>query len=194
MTRVAAVASVLFDARKAIDTELSGKEELISACLLHDMANLLKTRKETPVQFFEPEGEEYWMQKYNEMVKRYGKDVDRATILIAQEIGASKKTQEIIASIGFTALDEGSSLDILCMIANYADMRVPPEGIGTLAERISDGRKRYKDIAGALSEEFIRRAYEQECEIFEGLYITPSDITEERIDGIRKELFLYKVV
>lgn len=200
MLRVAAVAAILFDSIAPRDESLSGRGELISACLLHDTGNILKTGSSMLPQFFEPEGLAYWMEKREAIKMKYGEDVDAATIAMAREIGCGDRTIEIIRGIGYwAATDTERTQDIVKMIANYADMRVPPQGVGLLQDRLSDIRTRYAAhphwLARKADVEAVERAlFAEECALFERSHLSPRDITEDFVQNMIKQLTQFTLV
>jgi hypothetical protein len=195
MERVAAVAIAIFDARRAqggaemlTDTD---RRELITACLLHDMANIIKfnlDRLPSPVR----NERDHWETVRSDMIARYKRDEHKATLMILDELGVSLRARGIVDSIGFLNNENTvASSDILKKIAVYADSRVLPTGVGTLAERLQDMHDRYSDKHPKESEETERNSkalYEIERELFAGLPITPADITEASIEDTRKLL------
>lgn len=145
MYRVAGVAKIL--------TEISDlaldKEQIISACLLHDMGNILKFNLQVFPEFLQPEGLEYWEQVKEEYRSKYGNNEHEATLAIAQELKVSTRTYDLLLSIGFTKAEENYLTDDYAKkICDYADTRVAPYGVVSLRERIEEGRKRYVKRTG----------------------------------------------
>jgi hypothetical protein len=194
--RVAAVAHVI---ARSFQSSLH-TEELISACLLHDMGNILKFDLAYFPQFLEPQGFAYWQDVKAEFQVKYGTDEHLATLSIAREIGVSERTLSYIEAIGFGAASEnekGSSLEK--KIACYADMRVAPLGIVSLRERLEEGNRRYRSRPGyTKSGSYLSlqtsalEAIEQQ--IFSYGSITPGDITEETCEKYFSSLQNYKIV
>ena len=178
MLSVAAVASLICDNFN----EPLPKDEIVAACLLHDMGNIIKFKLERFPEFLEPEGMEYWREVQNEYIKKYGKDEYRAHDEIIREIGVSERIVELIQSISFlgapkTALDSDWSRKI----TQYCDGRVDPHGIVSLEERFADLRKRYAHHGENTPE---RSAFENalrsiEKEIFSKCSIKPEDINKK---------------
>src|SRR5437899_3061825 len=78
MLRVAAVASLICD---SIGLPVD-RESVIAACLVHDLANIIKFRMNVIPEFFKPEGVEYWQKIKEEYIGKYGEDEHEATIKI----------------------------------------------------------------------------------------------------------------
>ena len=138
--RVAATAKIICDSFR-IDLHV---HEVVSACLLHDMGNILKFDLSYFPEFVEPEGLVYWEGIKKEFAKRYGADEHAATLAIAKEIGVSALTYEYIEAVGFRNIrrnQEDPSFEK--RICGYADMRVGPRGVLSLEGRFAEGKARY---------------------------------------------------
>lgn len=184
MFRVAGVASVICDTIKlTVD-----RHSIVSACLLHDMGNIIKFKLDLFPKFLKPEGMSYWQQVQNEYFEKYGHDEHHATIEIAKEIGVSEKIMELLNSVGFSQADKNFESDNFDKkIAAYSDMRVEPHGVVSLEARLDDGHKRFKihrpgfDNEEMFAEmaEFLRKIEKQ---IFEKTSIKPEEITDEKVN------------
>jgi len=166
--RVAAVAKYLSDKIKQANDQ---QKEIVMACLLHDMGNIIKFNMDLFPEFFLPEGVEYWKKVKEDFVNKYGSDEHVATIEIAKEVlnsprhaefvsasGEEKipkrvrddgidthRVIELIDAIGFSnARRNAEGSDFGWKIAAYSDMRVEPYGVTTLESRLADGNKRFK--------------------------------------------------
>lgn len=159
--RVAAVAKVVLEAIGLQDNDI------ISACLLHDMGNLIKFRLTDFPEFLEPEGAVYWEHKKAEMIEKYGTNEHKATVAIAKEIGVSQHCLECVDAVGFSQVIDIQQAPLSHKICNYADMRVGPYGVVTLQERFEDGRKRYasRTDRNLIKEERLQLLYEAAFQI-----------------------------
>ena len=139
MLRVAGVASLICD---NFDEPLN-KEEIITACLLHDMGNIIKFKLEIWPQFLEPEGLKYWQNVQSEFKNKYGNNEYLAHGKIANEIGINNRVLEIINAISFLGgTGNASSEDFGKKIAHYCDDRVSPFSVVSLKQRFTDLRKK----------------------------------------------------
>ena len=194
--RVTAVASAIIESF----SEPLHVPELISACLLHDMGNILKFDLPGFPQFLDSNGLAYWEGVQEEWRVKYGSDEHAATLEIAREIGVSDLTLSYIDAVGFSGAVENEKSDIFeKKIAPYADMRVAPYGITTLTERMEDAHRRYAnrlDQMGHESKIAISNAalYSMEKQIFAHASIAPSDITAESCEKYISGLEKYHVV
>jgi hypothetical protein len=190
--RVAGVAGFICDHLQ----EPVNKEEIVTACLLHDMGNILKFNLDAelfPGQF-EPQGKEYWVGIKNQYREKYGQDEHHASIMIAKELGVSARVAELIGCIGFVQGKGNAETDNMDQkICAYADMRVSPWGVVTLQERFDDLRKRYGQKRhdgkqdAVPSEEvllFEKALINIEQQIFARCSIGAVDITNESVAGL----------
>jgi hypothetical protein len=195
MLSVAAVAKIICEHSKI---ELK-TDHLISACLLHDMGNIIKSDLPRFPQFLEPEGLEYWQGVQYLFFEKYGRDEDEATLAIAREIGVSDMTLRIIDSISFSLIEETCTVgDLANKICNYSDMRVGPNGILSLDARLDEcaGRLRARGLLLRVKEVEASRPIRQalETEIFGTTDITPAFITDETIAPVIEELRNWQIV
>ena len=178
------------------------KQDVILACLFHDIGNILKFDLTIFPEALQPEGIEYWRAIKDDYRKKYGADQHEATIKIAREIGLSDEVISCISIVAFSKAEEvlqnGSWEQKIC---EYADSRVAPGGIASLEDRLRDARKRYlarHTDPGAISTqdgfEILLEAERQiERQIFEETSITSEDITDTAIAPIIEELWEYPV-
>ncbi len=196
MFRVAAVTKVIAEnSQEEVDVP-----EIISACLLHDMGNILKFNFDLFPEFFQPEGLDYWKGIRKLFSEKYGEDERHATIVIAQEIGVSERTLALIQAIGFSnAVLNKNHTDFSKKICAYADTRVKPQGVVSLAERLEDGKKRFQlNKKQQDNEEFFQQMseamYEIEKQIFEINSLQPQDITDEQVKASVEELKSFEII
>lgn len=193
--RVAAVARQICD-NLTVPVDSSS---VITACLLHDMGNIIKFDLSQFPEFYEPEGVDYWRKVQQEFINEYGPDEHQASLDIAKELGASQKVLDCIDSVDFgQALNNISRSDIEPKICDHADLRVGPHGIVSIEQRLEDGRRRYKDrperwISPEKWQELSQACHDLESQIFENCKIKPTDITDESTAPVIEELRAYKI-
>jgi hypothetical protein len=191
--RVAAVALTIVD--NLTQPAIISRKDIVSACLLHDMGNIIKFDLTRFPEFLEPEGFKYWQRVQKDYCKEYGTDEHAASLAIARELDMSDSVLELIDSIGFdkTAANLASK-NLANMICEYADDRVAPWGIVTLETRIQDFHDRYSSKYPGLKQQKKRQQFGElarkiEMELFNQLTLQPEEITELRlndtIDGLR---------
>lgn len=191
--RVAAVANTILEALHMQNASV------VSACLLHDMGNMIKFRLTDFPEFLEPQGLEYWEKVKSAMIEKYGPEEHIATKLIAEEIGVSEETMACLQAVGFSQSIKNLDAPMEHKICAYADMRVGPKGVLTLQERFDDGRKRYANRTDRtlLEVEKLEALYvagfELEKQIFEGLALKPEEITDSHIEKRLQELRSFEV-
>lgn len=169
------------------------KEEIVSACLLHDMGNIIKYDMSYFPELLEPEGLNYWQKVKDEYIAKYGENEHKATIKIAGELGISPRIISWVSEELFSLLCKHSISDDFNMkIIHYADMRVGPYGILSYDERMDEAKKRYKDKKYLPGEEELAKLVgcgkELEKQIFVKCKIKPEDINDETAKVVISEL------
>jgi hypothetical protein len=171
----------------------AGHNNILAACLLHDMGNIVKfdlnrTPDLYPELFVKQEDRLFWENIKRDVIKKYGVGSHNVTIKIIDELGVSQRIRELVDCVGFDqGVNNAATDDFGKKICAYSDMRVMPNGICSLEQRMADLRVRYKNHPEVTSEEKGKREVfeaalrEIEKQIFEHCKITPSDITEEAI-------------
>ncbi len=190
--RVASVAKIICENfKQSVDSN-----NVVLACLFHDMGNIIKSDLSRFPDFLEPKGLEYWQSVKDEFSKKYGTEEHIATIKIAQEINLPAKAFEYLQRIGFSqvSLNENDPNPGF-KICSYSDMRVGPYGILGMEERIAEGRKRYEARKHAISEDtFIPRAQSLrniEKSIFAEATIKREEINDQKIKEIIESLRVF---
>ena len=210
--RVAAVAKYVCDrfssggVSASDGKELVDAETVITACLFHDMGNIIKSDLTRFPELCEPEGVEHWQQVKKEFLETYGDNEHDATSAIAREIGLSQKAIYLIDSIGFGKMESIVASDSYELkVVEYGDSRVGPYEVLSIQERYAEARKRYrvrKDNAGGTKgviahEDRFKRLAELGAELEQQLMAVsdfkPEDITDAAIAPAVGELKNYKV-
>lgn len=188
--RVAAVAKQLAHAT-TIDVE---GHSIITACLIHDIANIIKFELKRFPEFLEPQGLEYWQGVQKAFIDTYGADEHRASLQIAADMKLPQAVVDLVKGIGFseipTIVKRGSLEEKICC---YADQRVGPFGVITIEERLVEGRARYAHRTDRkLSVNFDEIAEDLrtlEQQVFDYSKILSTDITN---DSIKQDIELLK--
>ena len=187
--RVAAVASLICD---SLNMGVK-KEDIVTACIFHDMGNIIKSNLEIFPEFLEPKGLAYWGEVKENFILKYGSNEHVATEQIAKEIGLTEYCVSLINNIGFSKAETNETQEFFeDKICNYADMRVGPHGILSVVERVNDGRNRNigtrKTIASARFEDLVKSILNIETQIFANSNIKPEEITDESIAPVMASL------
>ncbi len=197
MYRVASVAVMLFDAQTPSVGGENERAELIMACLLHDMGNIIKfdlDKLPSPVRT----ERDHWETVRSDMIARYGRDEHRATLTILDELGVSSRVRDMIDSIGFLKnADTKEHGDVLTKIAVYADSRVVPNGVASLEERMTDMHERYSDQHPKDEPMTVKNReaiYDIEKELFTNASIRPEAITEQSIATLRDAMKTFDII
>jgi HD domain len=193
--RVAAVGKLVAEAQPQCDVET-----VITACLLHDMGNIIKFKLDRFPEFLEPEGYEYWAQVQFEYIAQYGWDEHDATEAICHELKVPDAVMECVHSVGLTKvhhnLTEGG---VASRATNYSDLRVGPRGLLSIAERHADARVRaglYHDKQHLTEAEFALIG--SDCTQLEKTLTTaqfnPASLTEVTITSLVAELRSFQII
>lgn len=194
--RVAAVAKQICESLNVkVDTQV-----VITACLLHDMGNIIKFDLTLFPEYYKPEGVNYWKSVQDRYIKTYGSDEHEASLIIARELGVSQPVLNCIEAIDFgKALEnvkEGQELEP--KICDNADMRVGPHGILSVEQRLDEGAIRYKNRVDKWVEpdkqEILHQAIlDIQEQVFKHSSSKPADITDDSIAPIIEELRSYEI-
>lgn len=192
--RVAAVGKTVIERIQGSDIS-----SVVTACLLHDMGNILKfdLTPTAALAAMVPEGErDYWRSVQREFQEKYGTDEHHATDEIVKEIGVSEVVRRLIQGMGFGKSAEvlrGRNID-LCVV-EYADQRVGPQGVLSLDDRIADGNRRYAGKYGQTTPEEGERYLENiealrtiEKELMHRANMDAKDITDDAILPVIEQL------
>lgn len=156
--------------------------------LLHDLGNIVK---------FNLTGDELSLKETQKMmIDKYGADDHEATGNMVRELGFGDESIETIQSKSFgnsVAISESSNY--LLKILYYADMRVLPNGVGTLEDRLSDVRNRMPKYTSRPDfEDLIGASKDIETQIQENVGILLSSINNETIAPFISEASTYDVI
>ncbi|MES2437391.1 MAG: HD domain-containing protein [Patescibacteria group bacterium] len=187
--RVASVAKIVCESLPYnVDSD-----NVVLACLFHDMGNIIKSDLPRFPEFLEPEGIEYWQGVKDEYILKYGPKEHEATIIIAKELGVPDNAFEYLNRIGFSKLtinekDEHPEFKI----CSYADMRVGPHGVLSIEQRLADARKRYEGRLHTVNtgehESLAQSLRNIEKALFADSKIKPEDITDQSIKELMNSL------
>lgn len=194
--RVAAVAKLICgNFQKPVNTD-----DVILACLFHDMGNIVKFDLALYPDLLQPEGREYWQEVKNKCIKIHGSSAHGASIAIAREINLSDSVISIIDSISFSEMEHtmrGSSQEV--KVAEYADCRIAPHGTVSIKERFADAVGRYAhryrtaEEATSAYAMYTNLGLEIERQLFANTSIKPEDISDAALAPLIEELWEYAV-
>lgn len=187
MFRVAGVALTISNSSQ----KRLGTNSMVSACLLHDMGNIIKFNLESFPKHFRDKGLKYWEGVQNKFRHDYGEDEHKATYKICKEIGINNNIFQLIKGFGFPKGEETyKSNNFEIKISSYSDMRVTPYGVDTLQNRLDEAWQRYKTNPKYSTRfETLRNFWKKtEEQIFFHCKIGPNDITANKIEKLVGDL------
>ena len=168
------------------------KNDVILACLFHDMGNIIKFDLGRFPEFLEPQGLQYWQQVKDEYTRKYGTEQHSATEQIAREIGLPQAALGILGATGFSRIAEvaaGNSMET--KIVQYADLRIGPFGVLSLDERLDDLSVRYAGKKDGPYNDARRGSKVMERQVFAQATIKPENITDAAVAPLIEELWEY---
>lgn len=176
-------------------------DAVVTACLFHDMGNIIKSELALFPEFLGEHDLAYWEAVKKEYMGKYGTNEHHATIEIARELGLTEKVIRLIDGVGFMnteSVRDGASYEQ--KIIEYSDLRVQPHGVSSLDERLEEGRKRYEgrghfDFPDNKNRygELVAAIHEVERQIFSVSSIQPESITEASVQSAISELKMYPI-
>jgi hypothetical protein len=145
MLRVAALAELIY--QDFTDSKLINKKTVITACLLHDLGNIIKFDFDNFPELLgaELKNLEHWRQVKAKLIQEYGPDEDVATIKMVKELGVSTEVLFLVENWGFKNFSRiAQSNNWNWKLAVYCDHRISPQGLVTLEENLANKQKRYR--------------------------------------------------
>ncbi len=194
MLRVGAVAKTISDNYGSdIDTQ-----NIVSACLMHDLGNILKFKFDNDDfnSFLEPEGVDFWRKRKVEVELEYGVNEDEVTIKMINELKVDPEISRVVEAGHLEVIGRLiEEKDFSGQVMLYCDMRVGPMSIISLDERLDDIQERYAPHRFSHEKlDFLRKHLGKiEDNIFAQSNIKPSDITEDSTLELQKELLNWEV-
>lgn len=179
------VASVALQICDSLSIEVD-KESLTKACLLHDIANIIKFNLNYFPEHNEPEGIDYWQKVKDECIKKYGNNEHNASVEIVRELGLSDYIAHLVDIIEPEyVVKVNNGKDLGEKIGIYADNRVTPHGVFSIEERNLEAKKRYENHPHSFGDKerefFMKNMSSIEEQIFSYSNIKPEDINDESI-------------
>ncbi len=167
-------------------------DEVVLACLFHDMGNIVKFDLGYFPEALEPRGREYWEQVKRETEERYGTEQHEVSAAIGREIGLSEQALNMIVHAGYRDMPAiVESENWAWKMLKYADLRVAPHGVVSLEERFADFAVRYRSKVS--DRETLAQGKTLEAQIFAHASIQPEDITDATVAPLIEELSEYPV-
>ena len=182
-------------------TRLIHYNDVMLACLFHDMGNIIKFDLSVFEEASEGEGREYWEKMKAEAIGKYGTFSHDANVAIAREIGLAEHVADLIDGVSFSKMEKiVASNDLEQKICQYADTRVGPFGVLPLEQRLREARARY--LAGKTDREYyteegferlLHAARELESQVCAASGIKPADINDASIASQMESIAKFQV-
>lgn len=188
MLRVSAVAKIVLDNWTGVEVN---NESILQTCLLHDIAKPITFDMNKQVQYVKNTKELNEIENCNKfLINNYGTKEHPALLKIGIEIGLNHKTLKLLDNLEWYLINELlEKNEIESLIPIYCDMRISPNGIVTIEQRIQDLKNRtgkdiqqqYKD--GKNLERFINQ----------NISIDLNKISNQKIEKIADKLIFYEL-
>lgn len=142
------------------DGDIFDKKSVVSALLLHDIANLIKFNLNLGINLFDKQERDLnkWVRVQNNMTNRYGSDERVATLLILDELKISDRINRLIKLINTDnltcVLNEDDYESKICV---YCDFRAGQSGYISIERRFEEIIKRYDGRAGFIGKDKVIR-------------------------------------
>jgi len=125
-------------------------QDVVFTLLIHDMGNLVKFNLDTPDSkkwmAGEKESLDFWKKIQKKYQQKYGKRADQANVKIAREINCPNKIIDFLEHHEWQDLPAAiETKQWEHQIVFYGDVRIRPQGLTSLADRILDLKNRYQD-------------------------------------------------
>jgi len=186
------------------------QKHTVSALLLHDIGNLVKFElnsswwlKNMQKIVLEETNSTNFLNNLKkaqtQMIKKYGKNSELANVAILKEIGVEKGIIELIEDHSWERLTVALNTENWEeKIVEYCDLRVIPNGLTTVENRMNDLRQRYqhRDSSWADQESFQSRlslVKQLEDQLEERTNIQLKTITHKEIESLVLPLSNYEI-
>ncbi len=188
MLRVAAVAEIIAGRCAGVTVDFSS---LMSACLLHDLGNIVKFEIDKYPHYLGAEvvRRDYWEGVQRDMIERYGTDDHAVTAVMLEEAGIPVVVRRLIDSKSFPhAIEIADGTDWTRKIFLYSDLRVAPLGIVSLDERLDEALARLEKYRGRADLADAARRIESQLASVSSPLLTDADsgVIDSRIPELRK--------
>ncbi len=157
---------------------------LTKIALLHDLGNVVKFTWDNYEKFGLSQSEAKSLQQLQQtLIQKYGEDDHEATKKMLEELGVEQIVSQTILDKSFgNSIKTARSNNWYPKILLYSDLRVMPNNISTLDERIQDIHDRYPKYRNRVDfSELVRANYEIEKEIQEHVSVSLREITQNTI-------------
>jgi hypothetical protein len=170
---------------------------LKKSALLHDLGNIVKFDLENYPELLgkELKNIEHWRRIKTDAIRKYGSDDHEVTRKMLDWLGVEELVKKTILNKSFgNAVQVSSGNDWYSKILLYADLRMLPKGLATLAERIEDVKKRMPKYANRPDfEELNKACFDTEKQIENNLDIPVSSIAPEVLDKYKEKLSDFEI-
>jgi hypothetical protein len=143
MRMVGAVAKILTD--QVTEKDFPARE-IVTACLLHDMGNIVKFNLDKIPTGLHISDIDHWKMVQKKMREKYGMDEHDVTRKMVVEMGVSEIILNAVSHCGSTKAKHAlETKNVPAMFVTYCDYHIAPTSVVTIESRIADILERYKN-------------------------------------------------
>lgn len=173
-------------------------DSAIKAALLHDIGNVIKFDLDKFPQLLGNELPriDFWRAEQKRLIAKYGGDDHEATDRMLDELSVRRPIREATQSKSFgNSKPTAASTNWLVKILFYCDLRVLPDGVGTLSERVAEFRDRLKKYSERPDfPELIAACHDLEGQIQSSVDTNLDGImTQPNADRLRQQMLAYNI-
>ncbi len=165
--------------------------EAIKAALLHDVGNMAKSKTSSVSEYLHvsPEELKIWQAKLEQFHQKYGTDDHKVTDMLLNKLNVDTKIREAIQKKSFgNIITNYKGEDWLVKLISYADLRINPEGIVSVQERLDYIKDRYPKYSERVDfNEMCKAALNLEKKIQHLTSLDLNSINEDALDSVIKD-------
>lgn len=190
MLRVGSLGKIITDNWTGVNLD---NQAIIQTGLLHDVAKPMTFDLSKQAQFGMTEQEINNLEELQSRIAaNYGSDEHEVVIKIAQEVGCTPKTIKLLDNLEwYKASELLENNDLESLIPIYCDMRIAPNGIYTLKDRVEDLKNRRNSSDGF--DELAEVGLRVEAILQENVSLDLNKINNEILESNFKELMQSRI-
>jgi hypothetical protein len=176
------------------------RAELLHTCMLHDIANIAKFTLDDPTKLQDQrilENLDFWRESQARFITKYGSDDHAATDTILDEVGVGDRIRSAIQDKSFiNIIRNAAGADWLTKLVSYADFRVNPDGLVSLAERAEYIAKRYPDKYGNRPDlsDMVAAMHSLDAQVGANLSVPTTELTLSVVDDDTRDYLSMEVL
>lgn len=172
-------------------------DDAIKAAILHDIGNMAKSDPDTLGSYLDVNEHdlELWKDRLKAFKDKYGYNDHEVTQRLLRELKVPSNISQAIQNKSFgNIIANASSDDLLVKLISYADLRINPNGIVSVQERLEYIKNRYPKYSEREDfDQMCQAALDLELEVQKSTNVDLQSITSEQLKTLAKSLNLVDV-